>query len=458
MIRYRPLFNVDILHDYFLSRGDVPLEANSDADRAALSDLYAVSDYMDIVPDRTTVSTLAGQKMLFKATGTGFTVAVRLDPSTAALRPLIPPPADFKLTFAVRLADAQFANYTELGPATTEFYRLGNDSQNSTTGVNYLSSPVPPFSATRQYVAGEIRAEASGGVFNLFLALRDTGPAAAPVSADWKRIPPDTWSATTTYKTGDIVLLNNQVFRALVNSPGTDLTKASDWQPVVTLGNQYVTVNDAILPIPALFNLDIGDLALAQATARVFPSGGAAAAAEQTFSVAQGTLGQVQINLRGLTPGRYRVSIFDSTGADVRDVACYLSPQAIMESWLGVIEIGAGGAGFALFNPDGTLRAPRFTVRFLNRATRWRYIFPSAQKVGTGAEVAIQAGSDSILVTPGPRPLTRFGVGSRLQADDPATTTVSEEILLPAPEVNRIRRESAEWFSEIYIPNITVGP
>lgn len=457
MIRYRALFHVDIAHDYFLSRGDVVFEANADADRAALSNLYAVNDYLEIAPDPTTVSTLAGQKMLFKVTGAGFTVAVQLDPSATDTRPLVPPPADFKLTFSLRLVDNGFVNYSELGPVTTDFYRLGNDSQNNTAGVNFLSSPVPAFSATRRYVAGEVRAEASGTTFNLFLSLRDTGPAAVPVAADWRRIPPDTWRAATTYRTGDIVLFSNQIFRALVNNPGADLTKAAEWQPIVVLGNQYVTVTDTILPVPGLFNLDISGATLAQATVRVFPSGGTVAATEQTFTVAQGTLGQVQIDLRGLTPGRYRAVILDSTGAIVREFPCFLSPRAITENWFGVIEIGRGTGEFALFNNDGTLRTPRYVVRFLNRATRWRYIFPAAQKVGAGADVALQAGSDNILVTPDPRPLTRFGVGSRIQADDPATSAVSEEILLPAPEVKRIRRENAEWFSETYVPNITVG-
>ena len=52
------------------------------------------------------------------------------------------------------------------------------------------------------------------------------------------------------------------------------------------------------------------------------------------------------------------------------------------ENWFGVIEIGIGAADFALLNADGTLRSPRYVLRFLNRSTRWRYIFPSAQSVG----------------------------------------------------------------------------
>ena len=50
--------------------------------------------------------------------------------------------------------------------------------------------------------------------------------------------------------------------------------------------------------------------------------------------------------------------------------------------------------------------------------------------------MAPEAGNDRILVTPAPLPLTRFGTGSRLQADDAATPAVSEEVLLPAPEAN----------------------
>jgi hypothetical protein len=219
-----------------------------------------------------------------------------------------------------------------------------------------------------------------------------------------------------------------------------------------------VTAADATLPVSGLFNLDISDLALAAATARVLRAGGSASAREQTFAAAQGKLSQVQIDLRRLAPGRYDIEILDPAALVVRQLRCFLSPAAITGNWFGVIEIGGGTGDFALFNNDGTLRTPRYVIRFLNRATRWRYIFPSAQPVGAGADVAADSGNNSILVTPDPRPLSRFGSGSRLQADSPATPAVSEEILLPAPDVKRIRRESAEWFSETYVPNFMVGP
>ena len=130
--------------------------------------------------------------------------------------------------------------------------------------------------------------------FDLFVALRDTGPSAVPVPADWRRIPADTFDATATYRAGALVLSDNSLFRALIDSPGTDLTNAAQWQPAGVLGNQYVTVADAILPVSSLFDLDIGDLAVSLATVRVFTPTGTAAAIEQTFAAEQGTLGHVQ--------------------------------------------------------------------------------------------------------------------------------------------------------------------
>jgi hypothetical protein len=457
MIRYRPLFHVDIAHDYFLNRGDIVFEAQADADRAALAKLYSVGDFLEVFPDAATKAALAGHKMLFRATPAGFSVAVRLDPLASDTRPMVPPADDLGLTFVLRLTDANFANYTELGPVTTGFYRFGNASQNRAVGVNFLSSRAGTFDTSRHYVAGEVFVQAAGATFDLFVALRDTGPSAAPATADWRRIPADTLSASATYSAGALVLSGNALFRALIDNPGADLTNAAAWQPAGVLANQYVTVADAVLAVSGLFDLDIGDLAVSQATVRVrFPIG-ADVATEQTFVAEQGVLTKVQVDLRGLARGAYVVEIVGTLGAVIRELPCYFAPAARRENWFGVIEIGVGAGEFGLLNADGTLRAPRYALRFLNRATRWRYIFPTGQAVGAGGEVAPDAGDSRILVTAAPRPLTRFGSGSRLQADIPATT-VSEELLLPAPEAKRIRRENAEWFSETHVPNFQVGP
>jgi hypothetical protein len=460
MIRYRTLFQVDITHDYFLSRGDVVLEAQPGRARNALGTLYSVDQFLRIEPDAATREVLSGHRMLFRQTPGGFLVGVQLDPSAPDIRPAVPPVDGFSLSFTLRSTDGRFANYTELGAAESSFLRFSNGSMNRVVDSNFLSLRTAGFDALRRYVAGETRALANGPTFDLFVALRDTGPSATPVAADWRRIPADTFDAAATYQAGDVVLSVNRLFRALVDSPGADLTNAAQWQPAGVLANQYAGSLDAALLAGALFDLDLAAASLPQATIRIFRVGQTTPSSEQTFVASQGVLGRVQVDLRGLVPGRYDIEVFDGLLVPVAGAGgpIYLSPAARAEGWLGVIDIGLGTGAFALLNGDGTLSSVRYALRFLNRATRWRYVFPAAQAVGAGAEVALEVGSDRLLVTPSPRPLTRFGSGVRLQADVAATTTVSEEILLPLPEPNRIRRQNAEWFSETHLPNLTVGP
>lgn len=459
MIRYQPLFQVDIGHDYFLSRGSTIFEAQPEADRIALTAVYSVGNFLEIFPDDPTRDKLAGHKMILRTTGMGFLVAVQTDPSAGAPRPAIPFSADFRLTFALRLKDPRFSNYTELGPASTGFYRFGNDSNHAVAGISLLSQPVRAFDALRRYGAGEIYSQAAGSTFDLFRSLRDTGPSAVPVTSDWERIPPDTWNSAASYPRGAIVLFANQIYRAIIDSPGTDLGNAAEWQPLGVLANQYVTAADAVLPVSGLLDLDIHDAALPRATIRLFRPRETTAIAEQTFATEQGVLNEVRLDLRGLKPGLYQVTVLDDNLAEVpgRGLSVYLAPNARTGGWFGAIDISLGSGALALLNLDGTLRSPLYTLRFLNRATRWRYIFPAAQPVGSGADVAPEAGDSRILVTAGPRPLTRFGTGARLQADVTATPTVSEEVLLPEPEIHRIRRQNAQWYSEIHLSNLPLG-
>ncbi|MBN8738029.1 MAG: hypothetical protein BGP24_02465 [Lysobacterales bacterium 69-70] len=457
MIRYRTLFEVDIAHDYFTSRGEIVLDAQSDADRAALTALYSAADVLDIQPDAATLATLAGHRLVFRSTRTGFFVAAQVDASTPP-RPLVAPGGAFRLAFLLRVRDARFANYTELGQPAN-FYRFGNDALNRVAGVSYLSRPVPAFDPTRRYLAGDVRAEAAGPTFDLFLALRDSGPAATPVAADWRRIPADTFSASASYRSGAVVLAANRVYRALVDAPGTDLTNAAQWQPVALLGNQYAGAADAMRADFGFATLDIASAALTGAIVRVTRAGAATPLSEQRFAAEQGTLSRIRVDLRALPSGICRLDVLDDaqTPQPGLTTSLFVAPDARSAGAFGVIEITRGTADYALLDGAGALRSPRYVLRFLNRATRWRYIFPAAQAVGAGADVAAEGADQRVLVTAAARPLSRFGAGSRLQADVSATPA-SEEILLPAPEVDRLRRQNDEWFSETHLPNLTLGP
>jgi len=454
-IRYGVLFEVEVLHDFFLSLGSRVHEALDDAPRAAARRGYGVPDFLRVFPTAETAQALAGLKALFKSTDGGFLVGIRLDPTAVGNRPLVAPGADLRLRFALAAGDPRFYNYTLVEPADG-FYSLGNGSGNEAAGARFLSLPVPAFQASRAYRAGEVRSQAAGAVVDLFRAERDTGPSATPVAADWRRIPPDTFDAAVSYTRGAVVLSANRLFRALIDGPGPDLTNAARWQPIGTLANQYVTAADSRALRAERFDLDLAAAASPRATVRLSrPGTGGAMVRELTFAAAAGNLGSVPVDFSGVAPGPYRLAVFNGAEADVPALGLdlYLDSEAVRGGWLGVVEMSLSTGGMALLDGAGALRSPRYTLRFLNRASRWRYRFPAAQVLGAGAEVAVEAGDPRVLVTADTRPLTRFGTGVRLRADLPATPP-SEEVLLPEPEALSLRRQNQQWFSEIHTANL----
>lgn len=457
MSLYATLFNVDILHDYFLNRGSVVHEALNAETKDSVLENFTIGSFMDIVPTERTQARLSGHQMMFKTTRTGFLVAVKTDSLASDLRPVVPPAEDFQLSFKLSIRDPRFFNYTEIN-AAKGLYRFGNASGNNVASQLFLTAPVPGFETTRAHEAGAIFAVSTAGVVNLFRAIRDTGPSGAPVAADWERIPADTWDPSKTYASGAIVLFGNFIYRALVNSPGADLSNSGKWEVITLLANQYACSADKLQLRPPVFNLDLNGAALAQATVRVFRLGETDAAAERAYIAPSGTLSIVQIDLRELVAGAYRLEVLDSAQAPVPSLGSefYLDEDAVQDAWFGVIEIGAGSGDFALLDAGDILRSPRYTLRFLNRSTRWRYIFPQAQAVGVGADVAVEGSEPRVLVTGSPRPLTYYGASIRLQADNAGTPAVSEEVLLSLPEPHRIRRDNQQWYSEIQMSNVSL--
>lgn len=458
MIRYASLFSVDILHDYFLNHGNVVHEALSDEARLRINELYDIDAFFAINPTAQSQRVMAGHQMIFKLTRTGFMVGVKTDISAPDIRPVVPLASDFRLTFALTVSDPRFFNYTEVASTASGVYRFSNSSGNAVADQLFLTAQVPGYDTTRAYEAGSIYAVNAAGVINLFRAVRDTGPADTPIVADWERIPADTWNPTSTYASGAIVLSENRIYRAVVDAPGTDLSDTGDWEILMLLANQYACSADKLLLQPSIFNLDLSGAALTHATVRLFRSGESAVAAERVYAAPSGTLAVVPVDIRDLAYGTYRLEVLDGALTPISTLGFefYLNPNAVCGAWLGIIEIDAGSGGFALLDNGGVLRSPRYTIRFLNRSTRWRYIFPQAQAVGAGADVATEGSDPRVLVTDTPRPLTYFGTGIRLQADNAGPPAVSEEVLLPLPEPHRVRRDNQQWYSEIHMSNLSL--
>lgn len=459
MSQYAILFKVEVLHDYFLNRGGIVYEALNAEQQAWVMQNYAVAKFLTIVPTEKTNRVLAGHQMVCKTTATGFLIAVKLNSTTSEARPAIPLSTDFRLVFALQINDVRFFNYTALNTTSPAFYGFSNHSGNEAVGGRFLSALVPGFDPNRRYEADEVYSQNIDNRINLFRAIRDTGPTATPVIADWERIPADTFDASLSYTAGAVVLAANRLYRARVDEPGSDLNNSTDWELIATLHNQYVTSADQLTVKPATFNLDLSNRAWSEATVRLLRRGETTMIWERHYQ-SDNNLDTIQLDFRSLAPGTYQLEVLDSALSAIPDLGFefYLDAAAIRNRWFGVIEIGLGSGNLALLDNNSNLRSPTYTLRFLNRSTRWRYQFPTNQVIGTIADVIPEVvGNNRILVTALPRPLTRFGTGIRLQADDATTPTVSEEVLLPEPEPNRIRRQNAQWYSEIYLSNLPLG-
>lgn len=449
-MRFAVLFKVTLQHDYMMNLNSVVYEALPAQQQLVVQRQHRSSSYIDIFPTASTRSLLAGLGMLYKKLPSGFMVGIELEGTTTVPRRL--PGPDMLLTFALRVIDPLFFNYS--AGVQSQFYWFSNTTANEHEGQLFLSQAVSSHQASRAYRAGEIRSELNSGITSLFQAVIDTGPNAIPVAADWQRIPADTYDPTVSYQINAIVLQNNELYRALVNTPGTDLTDVTQWNNEGSLANQYTTRDDKVKLYPEVFNVDVSSAAATALELRITRPGGTLPVWQRRFESEQNLM-SIQANLHGLKDGLYRLEVLDSamTTLPALGFDFYLSQQALSEKWFGVVEIHPGLGNFALLDASGQLRSPSFELRFLNQAPRWRYLFPNTQPVGTGAEVAPDPADDRILVSLANRPLTRAGNGVRLRADDTTTLAVSEQILLPQPGAKGVKKLNNQWFSDVHLSN-----
>lgn len=158
-MRFGVLFEVAVLHDYWLNVNAVVYEALSPERQRVVGRQHDPGSYIEVVPTAATRAVLAGHGMLFKKLSTGFLIGAELEGATMMHRRALG--SSDVLTFALRVVDPLFFNYT--AGVLPRFYRFSNTTGNENDGQLFLSHPVPAHQAARAYQAGEIRAVVSGG-------------------------------------------------------------------------------------------------------------------------------------------------------------------------------------------------------------------------------------------------------------------------------------------------------
>lgn len=75
---YGLLFEVTLLHNYFLNNAEETYESMSPTDKEKMIQKYSIDSFISITPTTETASIIRNHKLLFKKTKTGFCVYVKV--------------------------------------------------------------------------------------------------------------------------------------------------------------------------------------------------------------------------------------------------------------------------------------------------------------------------------------------------------------------------------------------
>lgn len=120
---YGLLFQVTILHNYFLNNGEETFASMTDDKKEKMLQQFSADAFITVTPTLDTNIVLKNYKMVFKKTKTGFGVYVKVKDESD---PFIKVPADLNLKFLININDYQFENYTNLDFALTQAYLFSN--------------------------------------------------------------------------------------------------------------------------------------------------------------------------------------------------------------------------------------------------------------------------------------------------------------------------------------------
>jgi hypothetical protein len=345
-IRYYRLFEVQLLHEFYLLGGnkltyfDLPAAQRKEVlKERVLSREYPLAQDIEIVPTPSCKSALDNYRLKFSMTGgVGFIVAASgvLKPAAGGgevLKPEIAIPADLELNFSIKVKNPLFKNFTAL-PMKRDFpgSYLFSNAPTSVQGTGYLSlsQPAPGF------VLGK------------------------------------------TYGPGEVIRLGGILQEAIANT-----TDGSHWQGIEEDG--YVNENDRVL-LPKAFvytpepGIPAGNF--------VFTLKKTSGEVLKTLTIASSRPGDgIRVDMQQYKPatypdpvptpdGLYDLEIQTPTATEIRRVYLVSGFDA-NDVGLINIRVGETDASYRVLGADGELITtpthPVFEIRFRSRRTFWRY-------------------------------------------------------------------------------------
>ena len=330
-ITYDILFEIKIIHHYFLNKGDVNYNTMSDVDKANMMLKYDAREIFEIVPTEECSKILNAHNCIFKPTSSGILVGLRAESNglqPPKLKPFKSLADDVIFTFLIKIRDNDFMNYTALpfNGNNGQVFTFQNTISGSSKKFPSISSIPPVYKTAKEYLPGDMLSNNPNNQTKLFTALKKTVKNTSS-ALDW---------------------ITEQL---------------SDNLPL-----QYVNVNDRHPLVRGIFIYQVKNVNV-EPTAIVKTTSGITVTPKVT--TLPGDFCSLQIDMRDFPEGFYTMHIQSAAPVYTDDVAFYLLQQR--ENPFGIIQLNvkSDDATYNMLDPLGFMRSPVYELRFRNRSTRW---------------------------------------------------------------------------------------
>lgn len=178
-IKYTELFRVQMLHHFFLDKGNQDFDSMPENDQQKQLKSYNFREFLNVVPTPETKQKLDGHHAVLNRQKSGFSVWVEVEENDDKI-PVISLSDDLSFTFLVKISDPNFLNYTDLAISDSgKIYYLSNGRLPAEPG----NFPLIPLEGDSDFVdesfllsdepaADELKKLSAGEKKNLFGILR----------------------------------------------------------------------------------------------------------------------------------------------------------------------------------------------------------------------------------------------------------------------------------------------
>jgi hypothetical protein len=405
-IYYRKLFELRILHEYFLISDNVrdfffldDITREKGLNKLILNHRYDIWKDLVIEPAPATRKVMDNRHIRFAGTKTGFVLGVRVKTSNNKYYPFVDQ-GNEPLLFYVRILNPAFRNYTSLRLNSTisSQYFFSNSDAGSVLVYPSLSSPVNDFAA---------------GLF---------------------------------YEQGDLAKIGGLTMEALTR---TNSDQASDWALSNSTGVAHE--GDRML-LPSRFTYSFNRAAtVSQADFALKTLNGDIV--KSIHAASPGRLDKVLLDFSDVLPAGPVYYTLEVTGDNGYYETRRILPSDdhYQSSGLGVLEImnTSGNSVFGLFDTDGSLKPafPVFEIRLKSRITYWRYRSNSGIRFKTSPRTSpfLVADSGSLKTR---KPVVMAASPLEFRDTNPAISSV----YLPNPADQSLKTDPGGiLYSDIYV-------